>query len=35
MGKRAGIVSCESDRFEINQLYFSYDTALVADSDKK
>ena len=35
LGKRLELQSANGGRFEINQLLFSDDAALVADSDKK
>ena len=34
LGKRLELLSVNSGRFEINQLLFADDTALVADSEK-
>ena len=35
LGKRLDLLSANSGRFEINQLLFPDDTALVADSEEK
>ena len=35
LGKGLELLSANSSRFEINRLLFSYDTALVADSEDK
>ena len=35
LGKGLELLSANGGRFEINQLLFAYDTALVADSEEK
>ena len=35
LGKGLELMSVNGGRFEINQLLFAYDTALVADSEEK
>ena len=35
LGKRLGLLSANGGRFEINQLLFADDTAIVADSEEK
>ena len=35
LGKGLELLSANGDRFEINQLLFAYDTALVADLEEK
>ena len=35
LGKWLELLSVNYDRFEINQLLFAHDTALVADSEEK
>ena len=35
LGKWLELLSANSGRFEINQLLFAHDTALVADSEEK